>query len=59
MMLIFVVSFCMFLWKVIILSALYLLQVEVDEPLYKYVYIVVRSTAMGAVDLTKVTHSHS
>ena len=55
MVLIFVISFCMFLWKVIILSALYLLQVEVDEPLYKYVYIVVRSTAMGAVDLMKVT----
>ena len=49
----------MFLWKVIILSALYLLQVEIDEPLYKYVYIVVRSTVMGAVDLMKVTPSQS
>ena len=41
------------------ISALYLLQVEVDEPMYKYVNIEVRSTAMGAVDLTKVTPSHS
>ena len=52
-------KFCMFLWKnyhvKFIISAL---QVEVDEPTYKYVHIDVRSTA-GAVELTKATPSQS